>query len=92
MRKIYIIFIDSISAYRYKRKRDISADDSVGINEEIVLSPRGKAEKILPGPLPILTVNGKCSSEEYIRNIEELKIEMAKSKPNKTHIKKLLQV
>ena len=34
----------------------------------------------------------KGTREEYIHNIQELKMEVAKSKPNKTHMKRLLQV
>ena len=34
----------------------------------------------------------KGTREEYIWNIQELKIEASKNRPNKTHIKRLLQV
>ena len=34
----------------------------------------------------------KGTREEYIRNIQELKTEIAKNRPNKTHIKRLIQV
>ena len=52
-------------------------------------SPHGNAVQV-PGVNAV-----KCSQgtrEEYIHNIQELKMEVAKSKPNKTHMKRLLQV
>ena len=36
--------------------------------------------------------SSKGTREEHICNIQELKMEVAKSKPNKTHMKRLLQV
>ena len=55
----------------------------------MVKSPHGIA--VQEPKTTAITVK-KGTREEYIWNIQELKIEIAKNRPNKTHIKRLLQV
>ena len=78
---------------RFKHKiEDNSTSDSLSLDGKdnvVVKSPHGNAVQV-----PALNaVNlSKGTREGYICNIQELKMEVAKSKPNKTHMKRLLQV
>lgn len=62
----------------------------------LVVSPHGKAvDRTLTQPLPKLTVEvaqRETARDDYVRNIAEARTEMAKQKPNKAHLKKILQV
>ena len=60
-----------------------------GKDNPVVKSPHGNAVQV---PAVNAVKSSKGTREEYIHNIQELKMEVAKSKPNKTHMKRLLQV
>ena len=78
--------------HRFKRKHD---DDSSlkmvvdMVDNIMVKSPHGVAVQV--PKITAITLK-KGTREEYIRNIQELKTEIAKNRPNKTHIKRLIQV
>ena len=55
----------------------------------VVKSPHGNAVQV---PTVNAVKSNKGSRKEYIQNIQELKMEVAKVKPNKIHMKRLLQV
>ena len=55
----------------------------------MVKSPHGNAVQV---PKVTAVKCNKGTREEYIRNIQELKLEVAKMKPNKIHMKRILQV
>ena len=78
--------------HRFKRKHD---DDSSlktlvdMVDNIMVKSPHGVAVQVSKNTAIALK---KGTREEYIWNIQELKTEIAKNRPNKTHIKRLIQV
>ena len=78
--------------HRFKRKHD---DDSSlktlveTVDNIMVKSPHGVAVQV--PKITAITLK-KGTREEYIQNIQELKTEVAKNRPNKTHIKRLIQV
>ena len=57
------------------------------VETNLVKSPHGIAVQV---PKVTAITSKKGTREEYIQNIQELKIELAKNRPNKTHIKRLL--
>ena len=77
---------------RFKCKiEDHSTSDLFSLDgkDNVMKSTHGNAVQILGVNAVKLS---KGTREEYIRNIKELKMEVAKLKPNKTHMKRLLQV
>ena len=77
---------------RFKHKiEDDSTSDSFSLDgkDNVMKSPHGNAVQV-PGVNAVKSSKG--TREEYIHNIQELKMEVAKSKPNKTDMKRLLQV
>ena len=78
---------------RFKCKiKDNSTSDSLSLDGKdnvVVKSPHGNA---VQAPAVNAVKLSKGTREEYIHNIQELKMEVAKLKPNKTHMKRLLQV
>ena len=79
--------------YRFKCKcEDNSVCEALGLDSaetHVVKSPHGNAVQV---PKVTAVKCNKGTREEYIRNIQELKLEVAKTKPNKIHMKRLLQV
>ena len=59
------------------------------VDNIMVKSPHGVAMQV--PKITAITLK-KGTREEYIRNIQELKTEIAKNGLNKTHIKRLIQV
>ena len=78
--------------HRFKRKHE--EDSSLKtllekVDNIMVKSPHGVAVQV--PKITAITLK-KGTREEYIWNIQELKTEVAKNRPNKTHIKRLIQV
>ena len=74
--------------HKFKRKHDDNSSLKM-LDNIVVKSPHGVAVQV-PKITAITLKEG--TREEYIWNIQELKTEVAKNRPNKTHIKRLIQV
>ena len=79
--------------YRFKCKCEdnfaCEASPLDSAETHVMKLPHGNAVQVPK----VTAVNcNKGTREEYIRNIQELKLEVAKTKPNKIHMKRLLQV
>ena len=78
--------------HRFKRKHEEDSPLKTlmeTVDNIMVKSPHGVAVQV--PKITAITLK-KGTREEYIWNIQELKTEVAKNRPNKTHIKRLLQV
>ena len=85
------IMCNKICRFKYRIKDD-STSDSLSLDGKdnvVVKSPHGNAVQV---PAVNVINSSKGTREEYIHNIQELEMEVGKSKPNKTHMKRLLQV
>ena len=81
---------NKICRFKCKIEDDSTSDlFSLDGKDNVMKSPHGNAVQIL-GVNAVKSSKG--TREEYIHNIQELKMEVAKLKPNKTHMKRLLQV
>ena len=82
---------NKICRFKHKIEDDSTSDllSLDGKDNVVVKSPHGNAVQV---PAVNAVNSSKGTREEYICNIQELKMEVAKSKPNKTHMKRLLQV
>ncbi len=84
-------------AYRHLKKRQQAA---AGMKDGgVVISPHGKsADHTLQTPSSVTATKQnsfprQClSQEDYVHYIQECRKEMAKDRPNKVHLKKILQV
>ena len=78
--------------HRFKRKHEEDSPLKMlmeTVDTIMVKSPHGVAVEV---PKITAIALKKGTREEYIRHIQELKTDIAKNRPNKTHIKRLIQV
>ena len=86
----YTVMCNKICRFKHKIEDDSTSDSfSLDGKDNVVKSPHGNAVQV-PGVNAVKSSKG--TREEYICNIQELKMEVAKSNPNITHMKRLLQV
>ena len=79
--------------YRFKCKHeDNSACEASALDSAETHVMKSPHRNVVQVPKVTAVNCNKITREEYTRNTQELKLEVAKTKPNKIHMKRLLQV